>query len=397
MTQHYPYLIIGGGMAADAAARGIRQVDPEREIGLIGQEPDPPYNRPPLSKGLWKTTPRPMPLSRIWRGTGKLGVDLMLGRTAARLDPQTRSVVDDLGSEYTYNKLLLATGGQPIQLEDGHDRVMYFRTLADYNRLRQYVEQHQRFAVIGGGFVGSEVAALLANLGKEVVMVFPEPGICARTLPADFSVYLNAYFQEKGVRILKGNLISTITPSAAGVILRTDQGAALEVDVAVAGLGIRPNTTLAASAGLAVNDGILVDRYLQTSHPDIYAAGDVANFHSSLLDTRLRPEHEEHANLSGLIAGLNMAGQPTPYDTLPAVYSTLFEINYDAVGELNPSLPAISKWLEPYRKGIMAYIKNGIVRGVLLVNLTGGLEKARALIAQPAASISDEWISQFNK
>lgn len=397
MAQHYPYLIIGGGMAADSAARGIRQVDPERAIGLISQEPDPPYNRPPLSKGLWKTNPRPMPLSRIWRGTVKLGVDLMLGHTAVRLDPQTRSVVDDLGNKYTYDKLLLATGGQPIKLEGRHDRVMYFRTLADYNRLRQYVEQYQRFAVIGGGFVGSEIASVLTSQGKEVVMIFPEPGICARTLPTDFSVYLNAYFQEKGVRILKGNLIRKITSSAAGVALHTDQGTALEVDVAVAGLGIRPNISLAASAGLAVGDGILVDQYLQTSHPGIYAAGDVANFYSSLLDTRLRPEHEEHANMSGLTAGLNMAGQSAPYDTLPAVYSTLFEINYDAVGELNPSLPAISKWLEPYRKGIMAYIKNGIVRGVLLVNLTGGLETARALIAQPAASISDEWISQFNK
>src|SRR5512141_1255790 len=120
MPKHYPYLIIGGGMTADAAARGIRQVDPERPIAIIGQEPDPPYNRPPLSKGLWKTGRGPrgqLPLSRIWRNTASLGVDVLLGRSAMTLDADRKEVTDETGQAYTFDRLLLATGGSPIRLK----------------------------------------------------------------------------------------------------------------------------------------------------------------------------------------------------------------------------------------------------------------------------------------
>ncbi len=191
MAKHYPYLIIGGGMAADSAARGIRQVDPDRPIGLISREPDAPYNRPPLSKNLWKRGPRPFLLSRIWRNTASLGVDLHLGRTVLHFDPARKQVVDDLGEEYTYEKLLLATGGDPIRLGPPGERVIYFRTLADYQRLRALVETGQRFAVIGGGFIGSEIAAALAGQDKEVTMIFPETGIGARVLPTEISRHLN--------------------------------------------------------------------------------------------------------------------------------------------------------------------------------------------------------------
>ncbi len=210
--KHYPYLIVGGGMAADAAARGIRQVDSERPIGLIGQEPDPPYNRPPLSKGLWKRLPRPMPLSRIWRNTDRLGVDLHLGRSVVTLDAARKELSDDQGESYTYDKLLLATGGEPVRLGAPHERVIYFRTLADYRRLRALAETGEQFVVIGGGFIGSEIAAALAGLGKQVVMVFPESGIGARLLPGEISQSLNDTFRERGVRVLTGQLVSSLLP-----------------------------------------------------------------------------------------------------------------------------------------------------------------------------------------
>lgn len=396
MTRHYPYLIIGGGMTADAAVRGIRQIDPDRPVGLICQEPDPPYNRPPLSKGLWKTGPRPMPLSRIWRGTANLGVDLFLGRSATQIDPASQKVLDDLGGEYSYDRLLLATGGEPVRLGANHDRIVYFRTLADYHRLRRLIEQYRRFAVIGGGFIGSELAAVLTGQGKEVVMVFPEPGICARVLPTDFAMYLNAHFRDRGVQVLNNELVNSIAPSETGIILHTSLGKTLQVDAVVAGLGIRPNVSLAISAGLATGNGILVDRFLQTSHPNIFAAGDVANFHNPILDMRMRPEHEENANLSGQTAGMNMAGQPTPYNHLPAVYSTIFDISYDAVGELDPTLQTLSDWQEPYQKGATIYFREGKVRGVLLVNLPRGLENARTLISGPSLFNPGELISRLS-
>jgi NADPH-dependent 2,4-dienoyl-CoA reductase/sulfur reductase-like enzyme len=182
-THYYPYLIVGGGMTGDAAARGIRQIDPDRPIGLLGQEADPPYNRPPLSKALWKRGPRPMPLSRIWRQTDSLGVDLILGRSVTHLDAGQHQVVDDQGKIYQYDRLLLATGGSPVTLGINHERIIYFRTLEDYRRLRGLTETGQDFAVIGGGFIGSELAAALAGQGKDVTMIFPETGIGARVLP----------------------------------------------------------------------------------------------------------------------------------------------------------------------------------------------------------------------
>jgi len=384
MKRDYPYLIIGGGMAGDAAVRGIRMIDPDRPIGLVGQETDPPYNRPPLSKGLWKGAP----LSRIWRNTHALGVDLHLGRKIIHLDPVQKRAVDDQGDEYTYGRLLLATGGDPIRLSGEHERILYYRTLADYQRLRSLIDQGmQRFAVIGGGFIGSEMAAALTTLGKEVVLIFPEKGIGERALPAEISQYLNQLFRERGVRVLNGHLVRSLQPDESGVTVLTDAGEglrdeALRVEAVVAGLGIRPNTALAESAGLSTNNGIVVDLAMCTSHPDIFAAGEVVNFFSPVLNQQMRVEHEENANTTGMIAGQGMAGQPGQYDTLPSVYSKLFEISYDAVGDLDPRLEIRYDWEEPFQKGKVYYTREGRVRGVLLWNISRGLDEARQQIIE---------------
>ena len=379
MTNAFRYLIIGGGMAGDAAARGIRQVDPHGSIGLFSKEPDPPYNRPPLSKGLWKRTP----LARIWRKTADLGVELFLGQTITRLDPSQKCVITHQGSAYHYDKLLLATGGDPLHIAPEHERIIYFRTLADYRRLRALTESEQHFAVIGGGFIGSEMAAVLVSLGKQVTLIFPESGIGARVLPGDLSGYLNTLFRERGARVLEGHLVRSLTPGPHAVTLTLDSNETLEVDAVVAGLGIRPNLDLARAAGLAVDHGIRVDAALRTTHPDIFAAGDVISFYTPLLDQRVRVEHEENANLSGQLAGMGMAGQPQEYHHLPSVYSSLFEINYDAVGELNPAFEIFFDWQEPFRKGVVYYLREGRVRGVLLWNVSKGLDMARRLIAEP--------------
>lgn len=166
---HYTYLIIGGGMSAAAAIDGIREVDPTGSIGLIGAESHPPYDRPPLSKGLWKGKS----LESIWRNFASQGVSLHLGRLAQSLDARNKRVTDDQGAVYAFDKLLIATGGTPHRLPFGGDHIIYFRTLDDYKRLRALTDQCQRFAIVGGGFIGSEIAAALTMNGKKVVMVFP--------------------------------------------------------------------------------------------------------------------------------------------------------------------------------------------------------------------------------
>ncbi len=376
---HYRYLIIGGGMTADAAIGGIRQADPSGPIGLIGTDPHPPYNRPPLSKALWKGTP----LDSVWRRTKRPGVELHLGRTAQRLDARQRQVTDDQGTVYTWDTLLLATGGTPRRLPFGDDRVIYYRTLNDYTRLRALTEQGQRFAVIGSGFIGSEIAAALAMNHKEVVMLFPGEAIGGRIFSRELSSFLNEFYRKQGVDVQPGERVVGLRPQGAQAVLETHRGRTVVVDGVVAGLGIEPNTDLARAAGLDVEDGIVVDEALRTSHPDIYAAGDVASFYSPALGKRIRVEHEDNANVMGQAAGLAMAGRGEPYRHLPYFYSDLFDLGYEAVGDLDARLEVVVDWKQPYREGVVYYLGQGRVRGVLLWNTWEQIEAARALIAEP--------------
>jgi len=379
MMASYKYLIVGGGMTADAAIGGIRQADPSGSVGLIGSDPHPPYNRPPLSKALWKGTA----LDSVWRRTDRHGVDLHLGRTATLLDVGRKQVTDDRGTTYTWERLLLATGGTPRRLGFGDDRTIYFRTLDDYTRLRALTEQGQRFAVIGSGFIGSEIAAALAMNNKDVVMLFPGDGIGGRIYPRDLSLFLNDFYREKGVDVQPGQRVVGLGEKGPKTVLKTQGGLEIVVDGVVAGLGIEPNTDLARAASLPVQDGIVVDEACRTSHPDIYAAGDAAAFYSPALGTRIRVEHEDNANTMGRTAGQAMAGDVASYRHLPFFYSDLFELGYEAVGELDARLETFADWKQPYREGVIYYLRHGRVRGVLLWNTWDQVDAARRLIAQP--------------
>jgi 3-phenylpropionate/trans-cinnamate dioxygenase ferredoxin reductase subunit len=375
----FKYLIVGGGMTADSAAKGILSVDAGSEIGLITEEADPPYDRPPLSKGLWKGKP----LGSIWRNTEARGVKVIRGRKAISLDPGKRRVVDDHGDTYGYDRLLLATGGSPKRHPSDGSIPIYYRTLDDYRRLRTLADANHRFVVAGGGFIGSEVAAALAMNGNSVVMAFPEPGLCGFMLPPELTGLLHQRFKEKGVRILHGQRIAAMAPAAMGVEVTLENGSTLAGDAVVAGLGIRPNTELAAQAGLSVDNGIVVDEYLRTRHADIFAAGDVASFPCPALTKRVRLEHEDNANAMGTLAGRNMAGPGEPYRYLPYFYSDLFDIGYEAIGETLSAHHMVIEWLEPHEKGAVFYLGDDRVRGVLLWNLFGKLDAARELMASP--------------
>jgi len=377
--KHYPYLIIGGGMTADAAAHAIRAVDPAAPIGLISAEPHPPYNRPPLSKGLWKGDPE----SAIWRGTDSIGVDLRLGRRVTAIDAKQRAVTDDRGEAVSYDKLLLATGGTPRRLKFDTSQIVYYRTYDDYRRLRALANEKLRVVVLGGGFIGSEVAAALRLVGRDVTMLVPEDGIGARVFPADLSRFLVGYYREQGVDVRTGEGLAGLSQDAGTVVVKTTSGASLSADLVVAGLGIQPNVELAEQAGVHVDNGIVVDELLRSSVPEIFAAGDVANFFNPALGTRLRVEHEDNANTMGAAAGRSMAGQGTPYTHLPFFYSDLFALGYEAVGELDPRLDVVSDWKEPFKEGVVYYLRDGRVRGVLLWGIFGRVDDARALIGKP--------------
>jgi 3-phenylpropionate/trans-cinnamate dioxygenase ferredoxin reductase component len=374
--REFKYLIVGGGMTADAAAHGIRSVDASGSVALVSAELDKPYDRPPLSKALWDGKS----VDSIWRKTDEKNVALFLGRTITEIQLETKKAVDSEGNHYSWEKLLLATGGSPRRLPFGDDDIIYFRTLADYARLRSLTESRERFAVIGGGFIGSEIAAALAKNGKIVTMVFPGAGIASRVLPNDLSEFISNVYERKGVQLFGESKVEGLEKRGNRLVLTTNTKQEIAVDAVVAGIGIEPNVGLARAVGLRIDNGIVVDEFLRSSHPDIYAAGDVANFKSPALGKRLRVEHEDNANSMGTLAGRNMAGASEKYDHLSMFYSDLFEFGYEAVGELDASLETFSDWEKPNKEGVIYYLRDGQVRGVLLWNVWGHVEKARALI-----------------
>lgn len=373
------YLIVGGGMTAAAAAQGIREVDKQGTIAILAAEKEPPYNRPPLSKQLWtgKKT-----VDDIWR---KLPGDVAFygGRRAVKLDLEGKEVTDDAGEQYRFEKLLLATGGSPRHLPFGGDAIIYYRDLDSYERLRELAAEEAQFVVIGGGFIGSEIAAALAMEGKQVTMLFPEPGIGARLFPEDLASFLNDTYREHGVTVLPGEMVSGVEGEGTALTVLTESGRRIAANGVVAGIGISPNVALAEAAGLEVDNGVVVDETLRTSHPDVYAAGDVANFPDARLGQRRRVEHEDAANSMGRAAGRAMAGGDGRYEDSPMFYSDMFDLGYEAVGRLDSRLETESDWEEPFRKGVITYVDDGKVAGVLLWNVWGQVEEARARLGQP--------------
>ncbi|HEX3721454.1 MAG TPA: FAD/NAD(P)-binding oxidoreductase [Nitrolancea sp.] len=393
---NYRYLIVGGGMSAAAAARGIRRIDPEGTIGIVGREADPPYKRPPLTKDLWKDAEE----NSIWIKMGKLNVERHAEREVTEIDREARKVVDDQGTEYGYEKLLIATGGTPKHLPFPSERTVYFRTVADYRRLREMADEHQRFAVIGSGFIGSELAAALAMNGKDVTLIFPGQAIGDRQYPKGLAQFLNRYYEEHGVIVVSGETVKGMREESNQVVLNTQRkdktpGREITVDGVVAGIGIEPNVELARAAGLEVKDGIIVDRFLRTSDPNIYAAGDIASFPDQTLGERRRVEHEDNANATGRRAGQNMAGDVAPYEHLPFFYSDLFDLGYEAVGELDSRLEMVEDWKDPNREGVVYYLRDGKVRGVLLWNVFEQVDAATKLIAEPGPFTAKDLIGRL--
>ena len=379
----YRYLIVGGGMTGDAACRGIRDHDADGSIGLFAGEGHAPYARPPLSKTLWTGKDE----GSVWRGTPELDVDIHTGRRILSLDLDTRAATDDAGETHLYERLLLATGGAPRQLPAGGDDVVYFRTLDDFRHLHALAGDGVRVAVIGGGFIGSEIAAALATNGCAVTIVFPEPGIGARLFPSGLSSFVNDYYREKSVDVVPEELVEDIAREGSTFRLTTNTGRAIESDVVVAGLGIVPSTELAEQVSLDVDDGILVDEYGRAGgRLDVFAAGDVARFPVPALGGTRRVEHEDHANTHGHRVGANMAGANEPYDHLPFFYSDLFEFGYEAVGDVDSRLATVEEWAEPNRKGVVGYVDgDGKACGFLLWDVGGKVDAARELIRSGAA------------
>lgn len=336
----YPYVIIGGGLAGGRACEGIRRVDSDGPVMLITAEPHRPYQRPPLSKAYLMGKAG---LDKVYlRDEGYYeahDVEVMTETTVARIDRGDHTVTLEGGRVVGYERLLLATGGSAIRLSlPGADLpgVHILRTIEDSNRIREDAANARRMLIIGGSFIGSEVASSLSQQGVEGTMVFLEDRLLERVVPKELSHHLTHMYAEHGVRVLPA--VRPVRLEGEGRVQRAvlDNGETLDVDMVVMGVGIRLNTSLAQQAGLELGerDAVMVDEYLRTSDPDIYAAGDIAAWPDPTFERRLRVEHWDVARAQGLRAGRNMAGEERAYTTTPYFFSDLYDLSFEAWGDL---------------------------------------------------------------
>jgi 3-phenylpropionate/trans-cinnamate dioxygenase ferredoxin reductase subunit len=342
MMRSYKYLIVGAGLAGHNAAEATRERDEASPLAIIGAETHRPYNRPPLSKGLLKGQ---IPDDGVFIAKAgfyeEKGIELISGSAAVEIDAVRRIVTLAGGQGIGYENLLIATGGQArkLKLSDSDlDGIFTLRTLDDAIAIRNAAKGAKRIAVIGGGFIGAEVAASLCEMGREVTMIFPERTILGRVLPADFGEFLNRTYQERGVEIISGDTPVSLEGSGRVERIRTKASKSLGCDMAVVGIGIELQTGFARNAGLSFDNAgaILTDDHLRTTVEGIWAAGDVALYRDKLYGRPMRFEHWGTAVNQGRTAGAGMAGDLQPYTSPAYFFSVLFGMFIQIGGSFTP-------------------------------------------------------------
>jgi len=381
---NFDYIIIGTGLAGISAIDGIRERDKKGSILLVGKEKHLPYDRPPLSKALWsgKQTYESIFL-RDTKFYADNKVELTPGKTIVNLNPDEKIIQASSGDRYHYRKLLLATGGVPrtLTIPDADlEDICYFRYLDDYITIKNKARQDTTVTIVGGGFIGSELAAALAMNKVKVTMIFPESYLIQRIFPEYLGKAIQQYYIQRGITILSEDLPVSFEKKRNKLITRIKNGKEIFSEIIIVGAGIVPSVELAKMAELKIENGISVDSYLRTSDPHIYAAGDNAYFPYLALGQNMRIEHWDNSLNQGKYAGLNMAGAKKRYDYMPFFYSDLFEFGYEAVGEVNSQLETFADWKKENDTGVIYYLKNGIIRGVMMCNVWDKVKTARTLI-----------------
>jgi 3-phenylpropionate/trans-cinnamate dioxygenase ferredoxin reductase component len=382
--QIYAYIIIGGGLAGASAVEGIRERDKKGTILLISAERHLPYDRPPLSKKLWFGKKK---VEEIFLHNQEFYdqnmVTVALSTEVTALDATKKTVTTNKKTRYAFQRVLFATGGTPrkLPIPGGNlEGIRYYRSLDDYLRLRAEAAEGKSAIVIGGGFIGSEIAAALQINKIDVTMVFPDSYLVNRIFPESLGRALMDQYRSRGIKILTGEKPASFQKKGARFLTRTESGRELDSDMVVVGIGIAPSLNLPRMAGLQTANGIIVDEYLQASLPDIYAAGDIAYFPYQTLGKQMRVEHWDNALNQGKWAGRNMAGAREPYSYMPYFFSDLFEFGFEAVGDVNADLETIADWKKENDTGVIYYIRDNKVRGAMMCNVWDKVETARMLI-----------------
>jgi NADPH-dependent 2,4-dienoyl-CoA reductase/sulfur reductase-like enzyme len=400
----YRYVIVGGGLSGGKAIEGIRDVDGEGDIALVTQETHRPYQRPPLSKGvLMGKRAEDVVYLNAEAYYPEHGVELLTGAQVTVISRESRTVTLGDGRVLGYEALLLATGARPRRLPlpgNALEGVFTLRTIEDARHIRELARPDAQALVLGGSFIGSEVAAGLATLGANVTMVFPEGRLLERIVPAEMSAFLSRAYAAHGVRILPGTTPQRFLGESRVSRADLSDGNRIRCDLVVMGVGVVLNTEIALQAGLelrAADKAVVVNGQLQTSDERIYAAGDIAEWPDPTYRKRLRVEHWDVARAQGLQAGRNMAGAGERYDVIPYFFSDLFDLSFEVWGDL-------SAWDQTVRRGDLEtgsvayyYFSEGRLVGVLAMNRPDeerdpmqALVKARPVFDDVGAQLGDE-------
>jgi len=373
-------VVVGAGLAGAKAVEAARAAGYDGRVVLVGEEDHPPYERPPLSKHVLRGEKPPESARVHDEGFYEAqGIELRLGEAATELDLGARTV--HVGDEVVpFDKLVLATGARPRRLNvPGADlpNALYLRTVDDSLRLGEAIRAAGRVAVIGGSWIGSEVAASARQLGAEVVMCDPTPTPLYGVLGAEIGAAFAQLHEAHGVRLRMGVGVSALQPD--GVVLA--DGTVEQADLMVVGVGAVPNTELAQKAGLAVDNGVVVDATLMTAVPGVLATGDVASAFHPTYGRHVRVEHWANALNQGAAAGRNAVGDPEPYDRLPYFYSDQYDLGMEYVGLAGKDDQVTVRGDREGLQFLAFYHREGRVTAALTVNVWDVVDDLKAIIA----------------
>jgi NADPH-dependent 2,4-dienoyl-CoA reductase/sulfur reductase-like enzyme/predicted acylesterase/phospholipase RssA len=368
MTRKVDFLLVGGGLASATAAETLRLEGADGTIAILSAEGYPPYQRPPLSTQFLLGTQTEDRLSifddSFYR---EQSIDLVLGARAAHLDANHQVIRTDRAGEFQFRKLLIATGAAPIRLQIPGSTlpgIHYLRTLTDALNIRRSAESTKRAVVVGGSFLAIELAASLCARGIHVTLVAMEEILLDKLESQPISDFFNRYYREHGVEIVLGDEVIGFLGEARIEGVRTQSGKTLPCDLALVATGVSPEVEYLQGSGIEVNDGIVVDRFLQTNLPNIFAAGDVANFFDPVFNIRRRIEHWDNAIKQGRLAAKNMLGQRAPYDEVSYFFCDVFDITFDFFGYPEIADTKIARGSLSDRSFALFYLKEEVPRAL---------------------------------
>jgi 3-phenylpropionate/trans-cinnamate dioxygenase ferredoxin reductase component len=397
MTATPTFVVVGGGLASGKAVQELRESGFDGHIVLFGAEARLPHERPPLSKGyLMGEDTFESALVQPPEWYDEHDVDLRLGSRVTAIDPVARTVSAG-GATQGYDKLLLATGARPRHLpmaDDSGAPVAYLRTVEDSDQIRSRLNVGRRLVIIGGGWIGLEVAAAARRAGADVTIVEAMDLPLVRVLGPEVAGIFADLHRRHGVDLRLSADVSSIAGDGGRAIVTLSDGSSIEADLLVVGIGVAPDTALAEAAGLRTENGIVVDEQLRTSARGIFAAGDVANAYHPLLGRHLRVEHWDNAIEQGVVAAQNMLGKEVSYDRLPYFFSDQYDLGMEYVGNVGPDgYDRVILRRTPEKENFTAFwLREGRVLAGMHANDWDAMDPIRQIVDQQGvvAGLDDE-------